>query len=39
MHLFTHGYHPRRDAHAGGDVDRYEVIMKTHGITAALAAG
>ena len=39
MHLFAHGYHPRRDAHPGGDVARYEAIMQAHGITAALAVG
>jgi hypothetical protein len=33
------GYHPRRDAFGGGDVDRYEAIMATHNITAALVVG
>ena len=39
MHLFMHSYHPRRDAHPGGDVARYEAIMQAHAITAALAVG
>jgi predicted TIM-barrel fold metal-dependent hydrolase len=39
MHLFAHGYHPGLDAPGGSDVDRYEAIMATHDITAALAVG
>jgi L-fuconolactonase len=38
MHLFAHGYHPGRHA-SGSDVDRYEAIMETHDITAALVVG
>jgi L-fuconolactonase len=39
MHLFTHGYHPGLDVSGGSDVDRYEAIMATHNISAALAVG
>jgi L-fuconolactonase len=39
MHLFTRGYHPGRDTSAASDVDRYEAIMKVHGIAAALVVG
>ncbi len=39
MHLFAHGYHPGRAAPGGSDVDRYEALMATHDITAALVVG